>query len=234
MSGAVFGIRSVTGSAAEREEILSGEKTSQPIGGWSLEKFANEQIRSLVQQVFSPGVTPSVRQVVFSAVDAETDIRAICRQVGETLAAEILEDVAIVDPSQISCGREMEQISGVERNGGRAYRETRNRLRGNLWMVALGANGDGMNALSLHKRLGEIRREFAYSIIAGGASGESNQSIAMAQCVDGMILVLSARYTRRLAALKVRDALDSARVRLLGTVLSDREFPIPERIYRRL
>lgn len=234
MSGAVFGIRSVTGRAAKREEISSGEKTSQPVAGWSLDRFANEQIRSLVQQVFSPGLTPSVRQVVFSAVDAETDIRAICRQVGETLAAEIMEDVAVVDPSQISCGCEMKRLSDVERDGGQPYRETGNRLRGNLWAVPFGTNGDGMNTFSLHKRLGEIRREFAYSIIAGAASGESNQSIAMAQCVDGMILVLSARHTRRLAALKVRAALDSARVRLLGTVLSDREFPIPERIYRRL
>jgi hypothetical protein len=48
----------------------------------------------------------------------------------------------------------------------------------------------------------------------------------------GIILVLSAKHTRRVTALKIKNAL--RQVRLLGTVLSDREFPIPTSIYRRL
>jgi Mrp family chromosome partitioning ATPase len=56
----------------------------------------------------------------------------------------------------------------------------------------------------------------------------------MAQSADGMILVLSAQKTRRIAARKIKDVLDAAHVRVLGTVLCDREFPIPERIYRQL
>jgi Mrp family chromosome partitioning ATPase len=56
----------------------------------------------------------------------------------------------------------------------------------------------------------------------------------MAQFADGMILVLSAQRTRRATAIKVKQTLERANVRLLGSVLSDREFPIPEGIYRRL
>jgi Mrp family chromosome partitioning ATPase len=56
----------------------------------------------------------------------------------------------------------------------------------------------------------------------------------MARLADGLILVLSARHTRRAAARRIKQLLDEARVQLLGTVLTDREFPIPERIYRRL
>jgi Mrp family chromosome partitioning ATPase len=56
----------------------------------------------------------------------------------------------------------------------------------------------------------------------------------MAQFADGIILVLSARHTRRVTACKIKETLQAAQARLLGTVLSDRVFPIPEAIYRRL
>jgi len=54
----------------------------------------------------------------------------------------------------------------------------------------------------------------------------------MAQFADGIVLVLSALHTRRAAAIKTREVLERAQVRLLGTVLCDRLFPIPEAIYR--
>jgi Mrp family chromosome partitioning ATPase len=56
----------------------------------------------------------------------------------------------------------------------------------------------------------------------------------MAEFTDGIVLVLSAQHTRRAAALRIKEKVDEAHVRLLGTVLSDREFPIPQRLYRRL
>ena len=40
--------------------------------------------------------------------------------------------------------------------------------------------------------------------------------------------------TRRIAARKIKETLEAAEARILGTVLSDRVFPIPDRIYRRL
>jgi Mrp family chromosome partitioning ATPase len=56
----------------------------------------------------------------------------------------------------------------------------------------------------------------------------------MAQFADGIILVLSASNTRRVVARKIKEMLDATHARVLGTVLTDRIFPIPERIYRRL
>jgi len=86
----------------------------------------------------------------------------------------------------------------------------------------------------LHSYLGEMRREFEYSILEGPPAGESHEASAMAQFADGIILVLSAQYTRRIAARKVKEMLEATQVRILGTILSDRIFPIPEAIYRRL
>jgi Mrp family chromosome partitioning ATPase len=56
----------------------------------------------------------------------------------------------------------------------------------------------------------------------------------MAQFADGIILVLSAQRTRRIMARKIKGMLEAAQARILGTVLSDRVFPIPDGIYRRL
>jgi Mrp family chromosome partitioning ATPase len=46
--------------------------------------------------------------------------------------------------------------------------------------------------------------------------------------------VLEARSTRKFAAQRVKSMLNSANARLLGTILTERTFPIPERIYRKL
>jgi Mrp family chromosome partitioning ATPase len=79
-----------------------------------------------------------------------------------------------------------------------------------------------------------MRLEFDYSIVEGPPPGESNKAMAMAQFADGIILVLSARHTRRVAARKMKEMLEEAHARILGIVLSDRVFPIPRGIYRRL
>ena len=80
--------------------------------------------------------------------------------------------------------------------------------------------------------MAELRREFEYSIVAAPASTLSSEAAEMARFADGIILVVSAQHTRRVTALKVKNAL--GHLRLLGTVLSDREFPIPTSVYRRL
>jgi Mrp family chromosome partitioning ATPase len=54
------------------------------------------------------------------------------------------------------------------------------------------------------------------------------------QLADGIILVLDARSTRRATARKIKETLQGARSQILGTVLSERVFPVPESIYRRL
>jgi Mrp family chromosome partitioning ATPase len=51
---------------------------------------------------------------------------------------------------------------------------------------------------------------------------------------DGFILVVEANATRREAALQVAENLRAANVRILGAVLNQRTFPIPEKLYSKL
>ena len=205
---------------------------------WNPEIFARAQIRGLVRQVFFSNTARPVRQVVFSALEAETDTRNLCRRVGEALAVETPATVAVVDryPRLIQ-GAETEREEPAESGikGDMPLWQIAARVRGNLWLVPDGESGGAsVSAASLHSYLGEVRRQFEYSIVQAPRASESDQAVVMAQFADGIILVLCAHRTRRAAAGKVKAELEAAQARILGTVLSDRMFPIPEAIYRRL
>lgn len=218
---------------------VPSEKNAVETGGWTPEKFGREQIQGLVRQVFFSNAGRPVRQVVFSALEPETDVKHICRQVGEALAAETRGRIAVVgEYPQIlreseTTKAEMNDPAG--RDGRPSLRQDAIRVRSNLWLVpAHGKDAAWSATAGLRSYLDEMRQEFEYSIVEGPPAGESNEAMAMAQLVDGVILVLSARNTRRIAARKTKEMLEAAQARILGTVLSDRVFPIPCGIYRRL
>jgi len=222
-----------------RKEVRPAKPSERQAGGWNPEDFAREQIQGLVRQVFFSNAERPVRQVVFSAVEPETDVRNICRRVGEALALETAETVALAgEYPEVLQDAETDQEGTTghrTKDEGAFLRRDATRVRGNLWLVP-GAkkNEERVTTIELHAYLCAVRREFKYSIVAGPPARESNQATAMARFADGIILVLSAHRTRRNTARKIMEALEAAQARILGTVLSDRVFPIPERIYRRL
>jgi Mrp family chromosome partitioning ATPase len=82
--------------------------------------------------------------------------------------------------------------------------------------------------------LSELRREFEYAVIHGPPAGISSEAALLGRLTDGIVLVLRAHSTRRVTARKIKGAMETAEVTILGTVLSERTFPIPAGIYRRL
>jgi hypothetical protein len=225
---------SVTGGlrSASRERVSENVKTLQTGQQWNPDRFAEEQMRGLVLQVFCSAATPA-RQVVFSATDRETDVRSICLQAAETLAREGSGDVAVVTAPDVAPpgSTHLERSSDSTKNGNHLLRPTATRLQSNLWLLPPLENRIERPTTTLRAYLEEVRKQFDYSIVEGSPASES---AAMAQFADGIILVISAQYTRRVTARRIRDSLSAPGARLLGTVLSDREFPMPERIYRRL
>jgi Mrp family chromosome partitioning ATPase len=51
---------------------------------------------------------------------------------------------------------------------------------------------------------------------------------------DGLVLVLKANSTRRDSTREITQQLQAANIRMLGAVLNQRTFPIPEGIYSKL
>jgi hypothetical protein len=211
-------------------------------GGWNTESFAAEQIQNLVRQVFSPGFPRPARQVVFSAALPEQKIGRLCARIGETLASNSL-DVCLVEADlrtrslQINFGgtstdgRETPDLAG-------AVRKSSLQLSSHLWLVPaevfVGEKANLHSVLWLRSRLGVLRREFDYTVIHAPAFGAGTEPCLLGHLADGIILVLEANRTRRATANSIRESLNSFNVRLLGAVLSERTFPIPEGLYRRL
>jgi hypothetical protein len=222
----------------EPELVLPVHRGLKRVEGWNTEDFAREQIRGLVRRIFFSKVERPVRQVVFSAVEPETDVQNLCWRVGEALALETAESIAVVGENPQALQDAEPNVTDMAEQldaGNTELRRTATRVRGNLWLVPpAGKEGNHITSTLLHSYLGGIRTQFQYSIVAGPSAAESNAATAMAQVADGIVLVLSAQHTRRITARKIKEQLEAAQARLLGTVLSDRAFPIPERIYRRL
>ena len=232
----------ILGMADERR-TAAAEKTAatqprlQSIDSWNPKDFAREQIRRLVRQVFFSSEPQPARQVVFSGLEPGGYVGSICARVGEALAMETSADVAVVGTQLEDLDRAaswVEDARNALRNESTPLRRMGLRLRKNLWFIPDEMVQVNVNSASLHSFFSDVRSEFEYSIVQAQRAGESSGTTETARVADGLILVVSARRTRRASALKIKQMLEEAQVRILGAVLSDREFPIPERIYRRL
>jgi hypothetical protein len=221
--------------ARARETAVPRVEFDRETKEWNPEDFAREQIRGLVQRVFFASGSRPVRQVVFSAVEPNTDVADICTQVGQALALETRAHVAIV-------GREKRVEETAQAHlqpiGGTGIKTWSTQTAINLWRVpglgrraGNGESGTGPYWLSC---LADLRSEFEYAVIHGPVAGMSSEAALLGQLADGIILVLGAHSTRRVTARKIKETLEGAQSRILGTVLSQRRFPVPERIYRRL
>jgi len=209
---------------------------------WNAEDFAREQVRGLVRKVFSPGWPQPARQVVFSAADVAMDVSRICFRIAQALATEGGK-VCLVEADFRS--RSLAQSYGrTSTDGGDSsgtagvMQKSSPQISDNLWLVSadvfLGSAENAHSAPWLRTRLGELRRTYDYALIHAGPVSGTGGTPLLAHLTDGLVLGLEAHRTRRLVAKKVKEHLEAANVRLLGIVLSERRFPIPERLYRRL
>jgi Mrp family chromosome partitioning ATPase len=227
--------------AFEPQAAAKESLTGQWRAPWDPNRFAEQQIRWLVRQVFFSQERDAPRQVVFSPVQ-NNDIGAICLQVGQILSDQVSGSTCVVEAD--AHAQELESVlinngrqPGVGQKTFPPLRNSSQKISEQLWRVPLKTFlGDQQNDLSspwLRERLAELRLEFDYTVIQAPAAGYSEAAL-LGQLSDGMILVLQANSTRRAAAKKVKQMLLATNVRLLGAVLSERTFPIPQKLYRKL
>jgi hypothetical protein len=229
-------------SEPEVMEAVLEEPGQRAITGWNPDAFAEEQIRGLIRQIFIPGWPRPAHQVVFSAVDSETDISAICMQVGLALSAHAKGTTCLVEANADDSGLEealahngLDLIPNSDKPG---TRDSTCRLSNELWLVSRnvfrGENNHESSGPWLRERLAELRLAFDYTVIYGPPAGCRSEAALLASLCDGIVLVVEANVTRKVAAQKAKEKLQAANARLLGTILSERTFPIPEAIYSRL
>jgi hypothetical protein len=202
---------------------------------WNPDDFAREQIRGLVRRVFFGNVGRPVKQVVFSAAEPHLEIASICDRIALALARETRAHVALLDARQDSAES---AYSRAPSRWTASSKSSSAQISINLWRVPKSGieecSEESGTVLQWLPCLKKLRMEFEYVVIQGPAAGASSEAALLGQLTDGIILVLGARKTRRATAQSIKETLEAAHCRILGTVLMERTFPIPERIYRRL
>jgi hypothetical protein len=190
-----------------------------------------EQIHALVQQLFSRDESNPVRYVGFAAIETSTQTATLCLEVAQALAEQDRYDVGLIDAHPDSDLLQTQlQISSPNLALAPWLIAPR------LWMVPrqswLPDSCGGRVTSQNLSRLRELTTEFDFSIL--WCAPVSWLTASIGQTCDGLVLVLTANKTRRLVAAQIKDQLSKAKVPLLGTVLAERRFPVPQGLYRSL
>jgi capsular exopolysaccharide synthesis family protein len=233
-----------------KDEVLFGRSVSDspPNDGGHLplvlRRPPGPEAIKLVQRVFAFPNSHAPRAVIFSSVQGNGSSE-ICCNAGEALAAQGLGTVCLVDANLRALS--LHQLLGVGKSPGLADATTKpGPIRdfavriagGNLWLVppgSLAAEAQGLFASDrLRSRIGELRQEFDYVLIDAPPVSSYSDAVLLGQMADGVILVVEANSTRRETARKAKETFEGANVKLLGAILNNRTFPIPEVLYRKL
>lgn len=210
----------------------------------NLEMFTHEE-HKLVQRVFLlPGVA-APKVIVFAGVDVGNGSSSLCASAGQALAAQVGKPICVVDGNLRSPrlhdffgGDNLRGFSECVSQSGPIRSFARQCKGSNLWVLTSGFHVAEPQALlnsgRLRQRINELSAEFDYVLIDAPALSACSDASLLGQSADGIVLVIEANATRRETALKCKEALESANIKILGAVLNNRTFPIPEAIYRRL
>ena len=206
--------------------VRSQGKASSPVA-----LLHEEQIHALIQQLFFGRETTPVRHVGFSTLETTTAIATLCFEVATALAQEDRYDVGLIDAQPDSRSLQMELRLPAPNRAEVAWP-----IAPRLWMVPrqswLPDAGGGRITDQDLSRLRERTTEFDFSILCCAPVSWITASIG--QACDGLVLVLTANKSRRLVATQIKNQLAKAQVPLLGAVLAERRFPVPQGLYRSL
>jgi Mrp family chromosome partitioning ATPase len=217
--------------AAERPRVTPIREQFQPKAVSLGASVHDEQIYALVQQLFFRHESGPVRHVGFSPVEGSTATATLCLEVAKALAAEERYDVGLIDAQSDAVPLQTHLRIPVAQRAEASWP-----IAPRLWMVPRqswlpDARGQRVTDQNL-SRLRELTTEFDFSILWCAPVSWLTASIGHA--CDGLVLVLTANKTRRLVATQIKDQLSKAQVPLLGTVLAERRFPVPQGLYRSL
>jgi Mrp family chromosome partitioning ATPase len=204
----------------------------------------DEEIDKLVQRLFSRSREGSRPKVVsFSGIARDDRSSWICARAGEALARQADTSVCVVEANRVSpqlyvhlaAANSPGLAEALASKGSIRNFATRLR-RANLWLIPAGSAKQGACA-SLERyreRFAELREVFDRVLISAPALSREAEATFLGQLSDGVVLIVEANRTRRETVRRAKEQLEAAQVRILGAVLDQRTFPIPEKLYRKL
>jgi capsular exopolysaccharide synthesis family protein len=210
-----------------------------------MEDTQRDEIFKLVQRVFLMPGAGRGRMVVVSGVESGNGCSWICARMAEVLASQVSGSVCVVDANLRSPGLHREfnvpnhyGLSDALQVTEPVRRFVTSLSRPNLWLLSCGAEVEGMQTMLSSDRmralLPELQHEFDYVLIDAPPMESGDDAIVLGRNGEGIVLVLRANTSRREKARTAVRNLETSNVRVLGAVLNQRTFPVPESIYRKL
>lgn len=237
---------------AKETTELFGSKSAPQNGSeaqWhakGVEAVGSAEEAELVQRVFLLPAHEAPHVVVFCGVGEIDGAGSICARAGQNLANQTGSSVCVVEGNLQSPS--LHQYLGLDNSWGLSdailescpIRNFVHTLSGmNVSVLCGGSRCGKKQALwksqQLRRRVAELRQEFSYVLIYGPPVGQKHvDAMLLGQIADGVVLILESMITRREAARTATENLLAANVRVLGAVLNNHTFSIPETIYKRL
>lgn len=228
------------GSVVDPDRVAT-DPSAVPVGFSTGASVDSPEILQLVRRLFLVKRRESLHQILFCGVESENGSSSICASIGRALASANSKSVCLVDGNVNSAN--LSRIFGLEKAIPSplhfpSIREQCAQVGENLWLAGTHLITEGRDSLlpvaDLKQRLAELNRAFDYLLIDAPGVRDSSDAELLGQFVEAAILVVEANKTRRTAAAKAKEGLDVAGIKLLGTILNNRTFPIPEKVYQLL
>ena len=208
------------------------------------EAIAADQDFKLVQRLFiAQARTHSV--VAFCPVESGSGCSWVITRLARILSRSLSKSVCVVDADFRAPSQHRNFVLNSAKGFAQAIVESIP-VRGlcqqvsgtSLWVLPSGgAFADPYRFLladRLNARIQELRKEFDYVLIDTPAAGAYADATLIGRWTDGIVMVLGADRTRHETAIGVRENIDGLGIPVLGAVLNERSYPIPDCVYRRL
>jgi Mrp family chromosome partitioning ATPase len=233
-----------TASVYSREPKPPAQALPEP----NLETRAHAELGKLVQRLFLSGTASVSRRVAFTGTGPGVGCTCVTIHSAEVLASHDAGSVCLLEATKNSSGIRAhynlgdspglgDVLTGNELANDLPLHSFARQVRNNLWVVP----GDGNQSdypVSFRPRLQsyllELQSQFDYVLIDTHPLIVGSNQWNLAVLTDGAVLVLKAGHTRRTVARLAIAELEAAGVKVLGTVLNQRDYPIPEVIYKRI
>jgi Mrp family chromosome partitioning ATPase len=228
-----------------KTKTLAMPEVSTSTPALEIDGMAREEVTKLVHRLFLLPGSGAPHQVVFTSTELGNGCTWMCARTAEILASQVGNSLCAVDCNLRSpslhhhFGAETHySLANALGEDGPVRQYARQLSRSNLWLVSCGGGDVSSEKLltsgRMRARISELRAEFDYVLMDVAPMNTCNHSLIFGGWVDGVVLVLKANSSRRDSTRDAMQQLQASSVRMLGAVLNQRTFPIPQRIYRHL
>lgn len=225
------------------EEASSGNSNCANLPSVELHPAERREMIKLITAVFRANDPTSPRVVAITGIDDTVSSARIAACAGKLLAEQANQSVCVID-ADVHNGKLHHHFGLASRVGlteslhrDDSIRDYSMHVSGGLWVLCAGliSSGNGLATLErMRKRVAELRREFDYCLLVVPPIATCGDALMLRPMVDGVLLVVEADVTRRDAAAAAKQTLARAGMPILGAILNERKFPIPQWLYSHL